>query len=290
MDRTSVGDLPPPRLPTARGALRRSLAVWGWGQAATGRRAALGLALVEGAALAVLAWFGPPLIDGELAIWIFVAATLFVAAWATVAIAAYRRAVRRRRSFGLPGADGGAADLLWLAPVLIAGMMAAWGVGGTLARPEATLTRFVGDWRAGDGADAASLFASPLAAAAIQAAWERQVPRLRNRLLTLDAAGAPDDGIDPDHPLDSIRFVEVPAPTGSGPDIARIAVQVVRREDVSGSFLGLLPTSSQTLVPVADLGWIDLRLVHRPSGRAGVPDDPVWLIARIDLLGEVAPS
>jgi hypothetical protein len=37
---------------------------------------------------------------------------------------------------------------------------------------------------------------------------------------------------------------------------------------------------------VADLGWLELRRVSRPSDRAGVPDSPVWLIDRFDLLGE----
>jgi hypothetical protein len=241
-------------------------------------------------AVAGLAWFGPPLIDGELAIWIFGAAVLFVVAWAAIALAAYRRAVRRREAFGLSGADGGAADLLWLSPVVIAGIMVAWGVGGTLARPDSTLTRYVRDWRTGDASDAATLFAAPVTATGVAAAWDRQMPRLRNELVRLDASGTSDDGIDPDRPLDSVRFVDAPPPAGSGADVHRIAVQVVRRESVPGSLFGLLPTTSQTLVPVAELGWIDLRLILRPSDRAGVPDDPVWLISEMDLLGEPGTS
>lgn len=218
--------------------------------------------------------------------WIFAAAVLFVVAWAAIALAAYRRAVRRREAFGLSGADGGAAELLWLSPLVIAGMMVAWGVGGTLARPDSTLTRYVRDWRTGDAADAATLFVAPATSASISAAWDRQAPRLRNELVRLDASGAPDDGVDPDRPLDSIRFVDAPSPAGSDADVHRIVVQVVRRESVPGTLFGLLPTTSQTLVPVAELGWIELRLVLRPSERAGVPDDPVWLISDMDLLGE----
>jgi hypothetical protein len=261
--------------------------VWGWGQAASGRPAALALAVAEVLALAALAWFGPPLIDGELAIWVFGAAVLFLVAWAGIALGAYALAVRRRTSFGLSGADGGAAELLWLSPLVIGGVMIAWALGGTLARPDATLTRFVDDWRTGDAADAASLFVTPPSAAAVSGAWDRQLPRLRNELVRLDTAGAEDGGIDPDRPLDSVRFVDVPANAGDG-EVRRVEVQVVRRETVPGSLFGLLPTTSQTLVPVADLGWIDFRRTLRPSGRPGVPDDPVWLISALDLLGEAA--
>lgn len=201
-----------------------------------------------------------------------------------MALHAYRHAVRRREAFGLTGADGGAGDLLWLAPVVIVGMTVLWAVGGTLARPDATLTRYVRDWRSGDAEDAASLLVQPVAPEAVGAAWDRQVARLSNELVRLDAAGGPDDGIDPEHPFDSVRFVE--AVEGTVGDTQRVDAQVVRRETVSDTFFGLFPTTSQVLVPVADLGWIDLRRIVRPSGRAGVPDDPVWLIAGMDLLGE----
>jgi len=51
----------------------------------------------------------------------------------------------------------------------------------------------------------------------------------------------------------------------------------------------LFPTTSQVIAPVADLGWLELRRVSRPSGRPGVPDSPVWLVGRFDLLGEKHP-
>lgn len=277
-------------MPTARGALRRSLALWGWGQLATGDRRGAVLAVVELAAIGGFAWFGPPLVDGTFTWLLFVGGLIFGAAWAAVALHAYRRAVRRREAFGLSGADGGASELLWLAPAAIVGMTVLWGVGGTLARPDATLARYVRDWRAGDGVDAAALLvapAAPVAPAAVEAAWGRQLARLGNELLRLDAAGGEDDGIDPDHPFESVRFVAPDGPSGgTGSDRQRFEAEIVRRETAHDTFFGLFPTTSQVIVPVADLGWIDLRRVDRTSGRAGVPDDQAWLIAGMDLLGE----
>lgn len=55
--------------------------VWGWGQAATGQRAALVLAALEAAWLAAFVWFVPPLLDGGLIAWVFFAASAFIATW-----------------------------------------------------------------------------------------------------------------------------------------------------------------------------------------------------------------
>lgn len=271
--------------------------VWGWGQAATGQRAALVLAALEAAWLAAFVWFVPPLLDGGLIAWVFVAASAFIATWGGVALYAYRRVVRGHAALGRDAADGGAGDLVWLAPALIVVMTVLWTFGGTLARPEATLARYLRDWRAGDAADAASVFASAPSAGQLNGAWARQLPRLRNELVQLAAGAGDDTGIDPDQPFDSIRFVDrEPIPAGSaspggatGANTAEarvVGVEIVRHETAHGTFFGLFPTTSDVLVPIADLGSITLRPVVHPSGRAGVPDSPVWLIGGIDLLGE----
>lgn len=230
------------------------------------------------------------MLDGSLVLALFVVGLAFVGAWGAVALAAYRRAVRVRVAAGLGGADGGATELLWLAPVAIAGMLALWGIGGTLARPEATVARYVGDWRGGDAADAASLFAAPASVSRVVDAWTRHDAKVRNDLARLAGTAGPGSGIDPDHPFDCIRFVLDDGSAGTTAaaslDTAVVNVQVVRREAVRGSFFGLFPTSSQTLVPVDDLGTIVVRHVTRASGRTGVPDDPVWLIVRVEILGE----
>lgn len=284
-----------PRFPTPRGVVRRSLALWGWGHVATGDRRGFAFALLEMACVAAIAWTAPSLLDGSLSTVLFLAGLVFVLAWGGIALAAYRRAVRVRVAAGLPGADGGATELLWLAPLVIAGMLVLWGIGGTLARPEATVARYVGDWRGDDAADAASLFDAqspsgttapterPPAVARVRDAWAKHDAKIRNDLARLAGSAGPDSGLDPGHPFDSIRFVLSDPPA---PGEATVDVQVVRREEVRGTFFGLFPTSSQTLVPVDDLGRITLREVSRPSPRAGVPDDPVWLIVRVTLLGE----
>ena len=214
----------------------------------------------------------------------------FIGTWGAIALHAYRRAALRRAVFDQSGPDGGAADLLWLAPVVIVGLTVLWSVGGTLARSDATLTRYVRDWRAGDAADAATIVATPPTTNELAAAWGRQLVRLRNELVRLAAVGNEGEGIDPDQPFDSIRFVDREeggggAAGGSAGD-RRVEVEIVRRETIRDSFFGLFPTTSQVLIPVSDLGWIELRRVARPTGRAAVPDDPVWLVEAMDLLGE----
>ena len=264
----------------------------------------MALAVLEVLCLAAFAWFVPPLIDGGYIAAIFLAGVAFVVAWAATALHAYRRAIRLGRPFDVSGPDGGAADLLWLAPAAIVGMALLWAVGGTLARPESTLARYVHDWQAGDSADAARLFASPPVAAGLAATWESQLARLRNELVRLGAVGGGDEGFDPTRPFERVRFVDAEAasPAGSADAapgsadastgtatsadaVRRIAVQVARRDTVHDSFLGLFPTTSERLVTVSDLGWVELRATTRPADRAGVPDSPVWLVSGMDLLG-----
>jgi hypothetical protein len=272
---------------TGRGAVRRSLVVWGWGHVATGDRRGFLLAVTEVACLAAFAWFAPPLLDGSLVIAIFGAGAAFLAAWGAIAILAYRRAVKGRLADGSDDRDGGAAELLWLAPVAIVGMTVLWAIGGSLARSDATLARYVHDWQTGNAEGAVSLFVTPPPPADLEVIWERQLATLRNELVSLEAEGA-GGGVQPDEPFASMRFVEPTDGAGTG-DTRRVDVEIVRRETIRGSFLGLFPTTSQVLVPVADLGWFDFRRVSEPSSRAGVPDSPVWLIDRFDLLGERYP-
>jgi len=162
-----------------------------------------------------------------------------------------------------------------------------WAVGGSLARSDATLARYVQDWRAGDAEGAVALFAVPPAPAELEAIWGRQLAVLHNELVALEAEGG-GNGLEADRPFSSMRFVDA-TDGGATEDRRRVQVQVVKRETTRSSFLGLFPTTSQVLAPVADLGWLELRRVSRPSGRPGVPDSPVWLVDRFDLLGEKHP-
>src|SRR5207253_1292589 len=154
-------DIPAPRLPTARGALRRSLLIWGWGQLATGDWRGWLLLPLEPlcvAALAVLGvWFAP----GEAVGWVF------------------------------------------------------------------------------------------LAGFVVLGAWGREEPRLRNALVVAVAAAGSNSGLDPARPFDAVRW-EADQPSADRNVV--VHARIVRRYTARDSFLGLVPTTIQRLVPIADLG------------------------------------
>ncbi len=306
----------PPGLVTPRGALRRSLVLWGWGQLATGDRRGIVLVALELLGLGAFAVAVPALLDGTLSVLLFLAGAAFVAAWGAIALHAYKRAVARRAPFvapiaGLlaspvdtlvaanaasttaearghlpaapgdaPAGDGGAIELLWLAPVLIVTASAFWTLGGSLGSPESTLATYVRDWRDGYGAQAASLFVGGSLPGDLAGAWSRQRARLHNQLVPIAATSGTDSGIDPSQPLDSLRFIFDEA-RADAVDTRTVHVQTVRRETVRDTFFGLVPTTSQRVVTIADVGTISLALVHV----AGVPGG-TWRIASVDLLDE----
>jgi hypothetical protein len=260
------GDLPPPRLATPREALRRSLVLWGWGQVVAGdRRGWLGPP-AQATAIAGLALGGPAAAagtDGEL---VFLAGVALLVAWALVAVHAHRRAARRRAALDLPPGDAGAADLLWLAPLAIALSSGFWIAAGEAGNPAVVLDRYVADWRAGRAADAAARFAIPPDPGALAETWDRQLASLRNELVAIAAAAGPDSGIDPDRPLDDVRWIDA-GTTPSGDRL--VALEIARRETVRGELFAILPTTSQRLVTIARLGQIELRLVDRPGTGGG---------------------
>lgn len=244
-----------------------------------------------------LAWAGPPLAEGGWSALVLVGGLAFIAAWGGVAIDAYRRAVRARADIGLPAEDGGALGLLWLVPFAIVGSVLLWGTGGGLERPETTLARYVAEWRAGTPSaarDAADLFVLRRPGG-LADAWERQAARLTNELVRAAGAAGPAGGIDPYRPFESVRFerVDAGATGAAGTDgddaTVTVALRIVRREAVHGTVAGLLPTGSERLIPIAELGTITLRRIERASRRLLVPPSPVWLIERLDLLGESLP-
>ncbi len=278
-------DLPAPSLITPRGALRRSLVIWGWGQLAAGdRRGWLGPP-VQAGAITVLVVAGPALAAGTGATLAFVLACLLFAAWTAVAAGAYRRAARRRAALDLPAGNGGAADLLWLGPFVVVLATGFWIAGGRAAEPATVLDDYVADWRTGDADSALRLFDRPPASAAeIAETWQRQLAGLRNDLVRIAAAAGPGSGIDPDRPLDSVRWVEVGVSPAGG---RLIAIEVARRETVRGQLLGFLPTTSQRLVTLERLGLVELRLVDRPGPIAFGPRIEAWRLVRIDVGGVV---
>ncbi len=283
-------DLPPPGLPTPAGALRRSLIVWGWGQAAAGRHWFLVLAGAQATLLAGLAVLGPPMADGPGIQAVFLAGTVVLGMWAVQALHAYRLTVRRRVPFGLSGGDGHAIEVLWLVPLAVVLATAFWGALGRASSPGAVLDRYVNAWDDARPADAVQLFVTPVDGHALAAVWQRQAPRLRNGLVLAAASIGEGSGIDPDRPFDSLRFDLLGASANPEPDgTVRATVRVVRSVTRRGTFLGFVPTTSQEVVPVLDLGRIDLRLVPVPGPVAGVSTE-VWQIESIALLDETLGS
>jgi len=242
------------------------LVLWGWGQVVAGdRRGWLGPP-AQLAALAALVLATPTLVagtNGELA---FVAGAAVLGAWALIAVHAHRRAARRRAALDLPPGDAGAAELLWLAPLVIALSSGFWIAAGDAGDPAVLLDQYVADWRFGRADDAAGRFGSPPEPGALAEAWDRQSAALRNALVTIAAAAGPDSGIDPDRPLDAVRWVDA-GTTASGSRL--VALVVARLETIDGELFGILPTTSQRLVTLARLGRIELSLVDQPGSAGG---------------------
>jgi hypothetical protein len=252
--------------------------LWGWGHIVAGdRRGWLGPP-AQVAAIAGFALGGPTLAagtDGELA---FVAGVALLVAWTLIAVHAYRLAARRRAALDLPPGDAGAADLLWLAPLAIALSSGFWIAAGDAGSPATVLDRYVADWRAGRATDAGARFLTPPDRAALAETWDRQLAALRNELVAYAAAAGPDSGIDPDRPLDIVRWVDA-GTTPSGDRL--VALEIARREIVRGQLFAFLPTTSQRLVTIARLGRIELRLVDRPEPRGG----RAWVIVGAQIGG-----
>ncbi len=300
--------LPPPRLVSPRGAIRRSLLVWGWGHVATGERRGLLLAPLEVLCLAALLLGALPYASGTASGLVFVALAAFVAAWAAQALDAERRARRRLAPFARADAAvaGAAVELLWLAPVVVAGATAYWALAGAGGSPDDVVAAYVARWRAGQATEAAALFATPPDPATIRSAWDRQAPRLANMVVAAAAQAGPDGGIDPAEPWRSVRWVDAASvePTPGGPaavtggvpsdeagqsEVAGrsvVTAVVVRRQSDVDAFLGLVPTRVVRSVPVGELGTIVLRTVSSPGPVSGAPPIVTWRIATLDLLGE----
>ena len=249
-------DLAAPRLVSARGALLRSLVVWGWGQIASrDRRGWLLVPLQPIGVLGLLA-LGPPLLSGTAVTLVFLAGVGVLVAWLAVAVHAYRRAARRRALVELPAHDGGAIVLLVVAPIAIAASTLLWGVGGRSADPATVVDHYVADWRLGRASDASARFTErPGTNAIVREIWEAQLTALHNELIRLVPRAGPAGGIDPDAPFETIRWVDAGATPSGG---RRVAIEVARRETEHGLLLGLLPVSTQRLIPLEQLGTVEL--------------------------------
>ncbi|HEU4572522.1 MAG TPA: hypothetical protein VFR93_07525 [Candidatus Limnocylindrales bacterium] len=250
------------------------------------------LALIELVAVAALVLVAGPYARGTAKGFVFLALAAFVAVWGLQAIAAGRRAAQRAAPFTTGAGSGGAVELLWLAPVIVAGATAFWSLSGAASSPDDVVAEYLGLWQAGRAADAAPLLVAPPEPSTLADAWSRERARLTNETIRAGAQAGPDADIDVDDPWGSVRWQDADdRPNGSG--VATVAADekvveavIVRRQAERGSFLGVVPTTSVRLVPVASLGSIRLQVVDLPPPIAGAPPVRVWRVAGVDLLGE----
>jgi hypothetical protein len=213
--------------------------------------------------------------------WAFLGLVAFFTAWGGQAILAYRRAVE------LGGRPGGAEAMLALAPVAVVVFTAFWLVAGSLGSPAATLQRYVSAWRSDRPDLAATLFDAPREPAALAEQWSSDEGYLRGRLLELAASLEPGSGLDPERPFAPlvVRFPDSVGPAGEPAAIeageeARAVIEIVRRESVRGSFFGLVPTASQRIVTVEQVGQARLVAAAGP-GLAPLPEALVWRLESV---------
>jgi hypothetical protein len=128
-------------------------------------------------------------------------------------------------------------------------------------------------------------FVDPPPLAVLEASWERQRARLRNVAVTAAAIAGPTGGIDPDRPFASIRAVELRPEAGADRDRLTVRLELVRQEVSRDRFLGL-PSTARRLVPVVELGTIELVRIERPHPIPALPPVGRWAIAGLDILGE----
>jgi hypothetical protein len=269
--------------------------LWGWGDVATGDGRGWALLALEAVAFAGFWLLAMPYAHGTSSGAVFVLGALLVVAWAAQALHADRTALRRA-SAGLRQPSA-AVELLWLAPLVVAGATAFWALAGPATSPDALLADYVDAWRAGRAADAARLFVVPPEPDALAAAWRRESARLTNEAIRASVSTDAGTGIDAADPWSAVRW-DVPessaaassAPAAaappSEPSRAVVDAVLVARQTVRDSFFGLVPTTSQRLVPVASLGTVHLRTVQLPGSLPGGPPVVVWRIADVQFLGE----
>jgi hypothetical protein len=261
-----------------RGALRRSLIVWGWGQIAAGDgRGWLGPPLQLGI-VATLVALAPSAAQGTNAGLVFLGGAIALALWLAIPIHAYRVAARRRSAFDVSIGPASGLDLLWLTPFAVAFPTFFWTAAGRAGDPGLVLSDYVADWRAGRVHAAIGYFDTPPGGGVVADRWEAQLARVRNELVRLAAISRPNSGIDPERPLDSVVWSAKPSDEA---DTFVVALEVVRRETVRGQLLGFVPSTSQRIVTLERLGTAELRLVELPGQFAGQG----WRIGRVEVGG-----
>lgn len=259
--------------------LRRSLVAWGLGHLALGQSRGwllLGLEILWVAAFVVAL----PLLPTDR--WLLAYGLLagFIVAWFAQAVAAYRLAGARL------GHGSGAGWLLAIAPVVIALLTGFWLFAAGNESPAATFQRYVGAWRHGDAAAAASLFAQPLDSGMVKATWERQERLISQRIAAL-ADADPEFSLDRVNPETNLRF-DLHDP-GNGPATAvgrvQFDVHVVRQVTVPSTVLGIVTASRTEIRVVETIG--QALLVRRPlQGALAATGAGAWFIESMRFAGE----
>lgn len=129
--------------------LRRALLAWGLGDLALGRRA-VGITLLGAEILTavLIAYLVIGLGDTTWYLVPFLAGVLFLVAWATQAVLAYRRARRAQGAIGPTPPRSPAAAVAWLSVPLLLWGTGFWLVAGNAASPAAVIDRFETSWPA----------------------------------------------------------------------------------------------------------------------------------------------
>ena len=240
-------------------ALRRSLLIWGWGQASLGDRRAWLLAIVQVLAIADVLIIGPQLIDTTLWLLLFLPIVVLAVVWVGQAVNAHRRA------FALGGAPGGELQLALFLPLLLAVFTAFWLVGGRHGSAASTVEAYMEAWESNRPDIAVGLFPYPdrswgsidLARASIAAQWNSDLNNVSRLIDRNRAIYGPTSGLDPQHPFRSVRVEEgqlnIFSRSGS---VRGFVIEVVRTEQFQTTLLGLIPTTGQRTVVVAPVAFI----------------------------------
>ena len=259
--------------------LRRALLAWGLGHLALGDRRGWLLLLLQPLAIGGVATITLLLVDSTRWILVFPCLALLIVLWLGQAVHAHQVALRR----GAQG--GGELQIAWVLPVILTVVTAFWLFGGDHGSAASTLRDYVAAWHTGQVEAARGLFVEPPVDGQLASTWEQEQQYIRDRVTQAAALYGSASGLDPADPFAGLRYVEL---THEGAaDTVLVAVDIVRRQRVETSLLGLIPTATQETVLVERAGLIRLRTVPAtwpawlPAG-AG-PPPRVWRVEEVSL-------
>jgi hypothetical protein len=212
--------------------------------------------LLQPVAIAAVALIAVQLIDGTRWLLVFPPLVALIVTWLGQAVHAYRRAIELRWP------PGGEMQVALFLPVAVAALTTFWLIGGRHGSPTATLESYVLAWMSGRVEAASGLWVTPPASDGVGQTWSTHSAYLSARIAALAAQFGTTSGLDPDQPFDSLRFAE-PAAAGAGRQ--DVQVDIVRRQRVETTILGIVPTASQETVVIERAGTITLALVDQPA-------------------------